>query len=108
MIAKRARNMLPNSFYILRELIFLSYFCEGYGVVVFVAGDGDDDDDVTWCRDDVTWFRDDVTWCCGVVTLDCAMFSLISDEHLPRDIPFRSKCLSFSQIRQSITSRDKL
>ena len=91
-------TMVPTSFYILRDLVFLTYFCEGYGVDVhvFVAGGGrhgggGDNDEID---DDVggggTWFR-------GVVTLDCTIFPLVmSDEHLPRDPVLSSKCLLLS------------
>lgn len=84
--------MCASSFYILRELVFLSYFCDGYGVVfVFVAVG-----DVTWWCDDVIRWCDEVTW--WYVTLDCAMFSLMSVKDLPRDPSFSSKCTSFSQL----------
>ena len=72
-----------NSFFILRELLFLSYCCcAGYGVVVFVVI-------VTWwCCDDVTWCRDDVTWGLDAVTRDSTADYL--DTQIPRELSLSS------------------
>ena len=88
-----------NSFFILRELLFLSYCCcAGYGVVVvFVVV-------VTWwCCDDVTWCCDDVTWGLDAVTLDSTADYL--DTQIPRDLSLSSS-KRLSHLQKNMTSRE--